>query len=140
MPINLAVLRPGLYVVTRPKQGVTHFAILDIGNRLGLPVPRRGVATIVHMTPAGLGWNYFSEPGQWLLAGPVDNEHLAKPRLLEAMKNPTYDVFGNNCEHFANLVSKGVRKSSQVAAGVIAVAVLAGLAYFFRSKKGGRRQ
>ncbi len=53
----------------------------------------------------------------------------AKARLKEAFKNPNYDLFGNNCEHFARFVTQNQRTSHQVFWGVTGTAVAGVLLY-----------
>ncbi|MDR1789540.1 MAG: lecithin retinol acyltransferase family protein [Opitutaceae bacterium] len=38
----------------------------------------------------------------------------AKERIIEASKNPKYDLFGNNCEHFAKYVAFDKKESGPI--------------------------
>jgi hypothetical protein len=62
--------------------------------------------------------------------GTIVDERYARYRLEIAFGSPTYNLFGNNCEHFARFVATGVHESTQlrtaaVVAGVAAIAALA---------------
>jgi hypothetical protein len=63
------------------------------------------------------------------MLGPVTDEQFALQRLKVAAANPDYDLFGNNCEHFARFVATGVRESTQLRAAVVVVG-LAALTFF----------
>ena len=54
----------------------------------------------------------------------LDDQILnAKKRIDEALRNPLYDLFGNNCEHFARYVTTGIKKSKQLQNTVAVVAL-----------------
>lgn len=58
-----------------------------------------------------LGGIYTRQGGQVPLAKSV----------WEALRRPSYDLFGNNCENFARYVATGKRESTQVqAVGILA--------------------
>jgi hypothetical protein len=59
------------------------------------------------------------------LLGKVIDEHGAIARINQALANPFYDLFGNNCEHFVRFVVSGKRESAQVAVGLAAAGLLA---------------
>ncbi len=121
----------GLYLVKQRsagKSGVEHYGILNIGNRLGDQPAAKPV--VYHNTPPGLRADWLHDTGTWTIVGRITDEALGVARLRAAWANPSYDMLGNNCEHFALYVATGERKSPQVRSGValvgigIAVAVL----------------
>jgi hypothetical protein len=125
----------GLYLVKRKSltKGVDHYGILDIGGRVGgghhsYPGSEPMVA---HQVDTGLQYDAFIGTGIWVVLHKVPDEALALQRMREAAKNPAYDLFGNNCEHFARFVATGTRESTQLqfatallvlVVGVIAIA------------------
>ena len=50
----------------------------------------------------------------------------AKFRIQKAIKNPKYNLFGNNCEQFARYVTTGIKESKQLqaAVGIVALGAL----------------
>lgn len=44
----------------------------------------------------------------------IVDENAALRRVAIAARNPKYDLFGNNCEHFARYIASGKRESHQV--------------------------
>jgi hypothetical protein len=128
-------LPDGLYVVKqfRAEKLVFHFAILDVGNRLGLLVGSGAEPVVVHQPPEGLRADFLGQTGQWTLVGNVADESSARVRLIEALQAPAYDLFGNNCEHFVHFVASGVRRSPQLA---LAALVAAGLVFLAAARSG----
>jgi len=58
-----------------------------------------------------------------------EHEPEAIRRVHEALQNPGYEIFGNNCEHFARFATTGRRESGQLQAVVgVAALVAVGLA------------
>ena len=118
-------LRSGLYLVTRLKlPGVVHYGVLDVGNRLRAIGIASG-AMVWHQHPTGLRVDPFQQH-EWLVGARIVDEDGARNRLQAAKRSPLYDLFGNNCEHFARLIATGSRKSVQVglAIGVATAVVL----------------
>jgi hypothetical protein len=121
----------GLYLVKQflPQKGVDHYGILDVGNRLRRPwVPTADQPVVAHQTPLGLRLDRLEGTGKWEIVSSIVDEAGARARIGIAATTPNYDLFGNNCEHFARFVAVGERRSSQVlkAVGVaVGVAVLA---------------
>jgi hypothetical protein len=114
----------GLYLVRQysPTKGVDHYAILDVGNRLeydNAPWP-----VILQLTPMGVQAAWLHGTGAWLVLYEVDDEMSAVARIRQAMSTPCYDLFGNNCEHFARYVATGKRESSQVQTAVVVAGVI----------------
>jgi hypothetical protein len=122
-------LADGLYLAKRPAlttKIVDHFGVIDIGNRLGYPLPPMAEPTpvVIHQTAEGLKAEVLS--GQWNIEARIDDESGAKARIQTAMATPDYDLFGNNCEHFARFIASGVKESKQLQ--VAAFVGIAGLA------------
>jgi hypothetical protein len=110
-------LSDGFYLLRQwsSAKGVWHFGILDVGNRIKNTHVKRGSQPIViHQTPPTLRLEWLSDTGTWELLGRIEDQKFAKLRIEEAAKNPTYDLFANNCQHFATYVATGVRQSPQL--------------------------
>lgn len=123
-------LSNGLYLVRQwsPTKGVWHYGILDVGNRGKNRRIRHGSQpTVIHQTPPTIQRQWLHETGSWYVLGQIRDERMALFRIAEAANNPEYDLFANNCQHFATYVATGVKQSFQVQIGV-AVASLAILA------------
>jgi hypothetical protein len=120
----------GLYLVAQKSEAkrVDHYGILDIGNRICLPGADGINPVIIHQTPPTIRIDWFQNTGVWRVLGAVADEPFALQRLNAAFTNPNYDLFGNNCEHFARFVALGTRESTQVQAAVV-VAGLAALTF-----------
>ena len=108
-------LADGLYLLLQPSpsKGVDHYGILDVGNRLRLPL---GAAepVVVHQTPPAIRTDWLSSTGTWSIIGRIGDEVGAIGRIRTAAADPKYDLFGNNCEHFARFVATGRRESTQL--------------------------
>jgi hypothetical protein len=110
-------LTDGLYLVKRRsafKPAVDHYAVLDIGNRLGLPFSDPFDPTVVHQSPPSIQQTRLSQLGPVQVVGVVVDEQGALARLRHALVDPRYDLFGHNCEHFARFVVTGARESTQL--------------------------
>jgi hypothetical protein len=120
--MNNTRLPPGLYIAQRysPEKGVTHVALLDVGNRSGLAPWGSNVPVQFELAPAGLQVACHDSTGGWTVVRRIENETLAIVRLRDAWFNvrQSYDTLFNNCEHFVSYVETGVRKSAQVRAVV----------------------
>lgn len=127
----------GLYLVAQRSdaKGVDHYGILDIGNRIRHPWADYPI--IVHQAPPMVRIDWFQNTGVWRVLGKVTDEPYALRRLQAAAANPTYDLFGNNCEHFARFVATGVRESTQLQAAAVIVGMVT-LAFFAMRVHGGR--
>jgi len=125
-----AGLEDGLYLVQQrsASKGVDHFGILDIGNRIGHPDVDGRQPVVIHQTPPSLAMNWLQDTGEWKVLGRITDERDAIDRMNKAWETPNYNLFGNNCEHFARYVATGVRESKQVQSGVF-IAGLALLVY-----------
>ena len=120
----------GLYLLRQwsTAKGVWHFGILDVGNRIkNTHVTHGSQPIVIHQTPPTLRLERLSETGKWELLGRIADQKLALLRIEEAAKKPTYDLFANNCQHFATYVATGVRQSHQVqiAMAFLGIATLA---------------
>jgi hypothetical protein len=118
----------GLYLVKQksPNKGVDHYGIVDIGNRSHIQNSFGFFSrpTVIHQAPPKLRADWFETTGMWTVLGKITDETMARQRLKEAAANPAYDLFGNNCEHFARFIATGKRESTQLQ-GVVALACLA---------------
>lgn len=116
-------LQDGLYLVKQKSQekGVDHYGVLDVGNRIRHPHANGINPVIIHQTPPSIRIDWFeSTKGDWAVLGRISDEAKATARLQQAFKNPLYDLFGHNCEHFARFVATGKKESSQLqAAGMM---------------------
>lgn len=124
-------LQDGLYLLRQSAQkpGIHHYGILDVGNRIGHPQVSGQQPVVIHQTPPTIRIDWLPNTGQWEIHQRITNEAEAVQRINQAFSMPSYDLFGNNCEHFARFVANGVRESTQLqAAGV--VAGLAALVWF----------
>lgn len=117
----------GLYLVKQKSEtkGVEHYGILDIGNRRQDPNFWDGRPVVIHQVFPTLRADLFERTGQWAVLGRITDETMAFERMREAAKNPKYDLFGNNCEHFARFVATGRRESLQLQGAAIAAGALA---------------
>ena len=125
-------LEDGLYLVQQRStaKGVDHYGILDVGNRLRNPnvAGRQQQPVVIHQTPPSLTMDWLQDTGAWKVLGRITDERDAIDRMNKASETPNYNLFGNNCEHFARYVATGLRESKQVQSGVF-VAGLALLVY-----------
>jgi len=118
-------LKDGLYLVVQKSaaKNVDHYGILDVGNRLQHPEVRSQQPTVIHQTPPRIQIDWLQSTGQWTVVATITDEADAISRIRKAAENPSYNLFGHNCEHFARYVATGRHESKQVQA----VVVIAGL-------------
>lgn len=124
-------LADGLYLLKQKSEGkgVDHYGILDVGNRIAHPQVNGQHPVVIHQTPPTIKLDWLQNTGAWSILGRITDEEDAKARMTQAFQNPTYNLFGHNCEHFARYVATGRHESTQLqVAGVIAG--LAALAYY----------
>lgn len=125
----------GLYLLIQKsvEKGVDHYGIMDIGNVLeitqaeGAPQP-----VVIHQTPPSLQVNWLQDTGSWEIVGKITDEIKAKERIRESAENPNYNLFGNNCEHFARFVATGVKESTQLQSAVMVTGLVALTVYVLR--------
>ncbi len=119
----------GLYLVKQKSQnkpGIEHYGILDIGNRFNHSQADGINPTVVHQTPPQIRFDWFGGTGQWEVLGQITDEAMATERVRHAARNPKYDLFGHNCEHFARFVATGKQESTQLqTAAVVGLAAIA---------------
>jgi hypothetical protein len=117
----------GVYLVAQKSEekGVDHYGVLDIGNRIRHPAIDGANPVVIHQTPPTIRFDWFQNTGAWRVLGKVTDEPFALQRMQAALANPAYDLFGNNCEHFARFVTTGARQSIQLQAGVVVVGLTA---------------
>lgn len=133
-------LNDGLYLVSQPaeKNGVRieHYGIVDIGNTLQHPEANGTHPVVIHQTPPHIRADWLANTGRWSVLGRVTDVAGAMQRLRAALANPQYELFGNNCEHFARFVAQGERYSNQIfwaGVGIVAAGALA--VYLFKGAK-----
>ncbi len=126
MPRNR--LSDGLYLIKQKctVKGVLidHYGILDIGNRLELSVDHN-LPVVIHQTPPRIRTDWLADTGKWEFITKITDEPYAMVRIKKALENDAYDLFGNNCEHFARFVATGLRESKQLQTAVLMVGLLA---------------
>lgn len=123
MPYNIR--KAGLYLMMQKTQMkgvlVDHYGILDVGNRMNLP-NAGWEPLVIHQTPPQIRLDRLEDTGNWKVLGKITDETDAISRINKAIENSAYDLFGNNCEHFARFVATGRRESKQLQAmGLVAV-------------------
>ncbi len=132
------IRRPGLYLLIQKTQMkgvlVDHYGILDVGNRLNLPNGRRPV--VIHQTPPQIRLDHLEDTGDWKELGRITDEPDAISRINKAVENSAYDLFGNNCEHFARYVATGRRESTQLQAMGLFAGMLAVIIFLAMSGEG----
>jgi hypothetical protein len=128
-PIPFSNLTDGLYLVKRPSQYplIEHYGVLLVGQVLwsfGYDVDQ---PVILHRTDLGICADWAAYTGPWNVLGQVPPRLVpsAVTRFSTALQVNDYDLFTNNCEHFARFVTEGRDYSTQVAGAVVA----AGLAF-----------
>jgi hypothetical protein len=98
---------------------VTHFGIVDVGNTLGVDgVDVSQGPTVLHQTPPKIRFDQIGGDETWEILEQVEDTNGAIARIREGLKHPEYDMFTNNCEHFAKYVARDTKVSGQVVVGV----------------------
>ena len=98
---------------------VTHFGIIDVGNVLGIPgVDTDKGPTVIHQTPPEIQFEHIGGERPWEIMDRITDIDGAKARIAQGLEKPKYDIFTNNCEHFAKDVAHDNRVSGQVLVGV----------------------
>lgn len=121
----------GLYLASRQvnKAGglLKHAGVIDIGNVLQHPDFDERFPVLYHQTVSGLIAERLI--GSWGDLQAIVDIEGAYERLLYAAENPEYNLFENNCEHFANFMATGQKFSGQLR-GVSVLALLAGFLWW----------
>ncbi|CAN5651661.1 hypothetical protein BH20ACI4_BH20ACI4_27600 [soil metagenome] len=118
-------LSDGIYLVKRQSVVVfskEHYGVIIVGkllNQLGFfdNHPR-----VFHLTKEGIHIDLLPKFNNWNSLGAVNSLQIqtAIVRLKFALLNPNYDLFSNNCEHFARYITEGYKQSTQLQnAGVL---------------------
>lgn len=124
----------GLYMVRRPADKLGwHFGIAVIGNRFSLRNARPGHPMVFHQRPPRIALDRLEDTGPWFEVQRITDEWSAIQRINLAYQNPTYNLFGNNCEHFARYVATGKRESKQLQTVVLVVSLAALIIYVSRA-------
>ena len=117
----MAKSQSGIYLAKKPAEKfgglIEHYGIIEVGNILNLVAADLNTLVVYHQTAEkGFTYEYISSPSPWTIIGRVRNENLmdARSRLINASTEPNYDLWGNNCEHFARYVASGEKTSSQL--------------------------
>jgi len=120
-------LQDGLYLIRRPAQkpGIHHYGILDVGNRINHPQVMDHQPIVIHQTPPTIRIDWLQSTGSWQECWRIEDETYAIQRMNQAFFIPNYDLFGNNCEHFARYIATGVRESTQLQAAAVVVGLTA---------------
>jgi hypothetical protein len=126
-------LPEGLYLVKRPSQYplIEHYGVLIVGQPLRSFGIYRDEPVILHRTDLGVRADWVGQMGPVHILGQVPPHlvSLAVARFSVALRENNYDLFTNNCEHFARYVTEGQSYSTQVAVvvtvGLLALAVWA---------------
>ena len=123
-------LEDGLYLLKQRSRFkiADHYGVLDVGNRLNIWLHGANHPVVVHQLPPAIALSWLQDTGDWEVIGQVSNEAEALIRMRAALTNPKYDLFGNNCEHFARFVTTGRFESTQLRTAAV-IAGLAALVY-----------
>ena len=132
-------LDDGLYLVKRhiegKQKGFWHYGVIDIANVSGILQIPGPFPLLIHQIPPGLRSEYIFDFNGFEFMGKVmpEFEHEARQRIWETWKNPKYNLFGNNCEHFARYVTTGKKESKQLQAfgGIAALAAVCVVCFIF---------
>lgn len=123
----------GLYLVKQraEKSGISieHYALIDIGNVLGLDARAIFRPIVIHQTPPRIQLNWIDGSGHWEIVSRVADLVGAKRRLMKALENPNYNFWGNNCEQFARFIAENRHHSGQILWGTVGLAVTGFAAY-----------
>lgn len=125
----------GLYLIKQPgikTLDLDHYGIMDVGNRLGQSQGAYFRPLVVHLGPPAVRADWLEDLGSAQVLGRIYDEAGAIRRLNEAMQNPNYSAFDNNCEHFARYIAYGKRESIQLQWAVIGVAAVGLILYASR--------
>lgn len=125
----------GIYIIKKNSEKlgslIDHYGIVDIGNLFNHPQSDGSHPIVYEQVFPKIELNWLRNTGTWKIVSRIKNEYItqAKQRLNKAFLNPEYDLFENNCEHFARYVVEGEKYSTQLQSAVL-VAGLAVLTYF----------
>jgi hypothetical protein len=129
----------GLYRIKRKSRVkgvlVNHYGILDIGNCLYLPAIGNS-SVVIHQTPLPIRTDWLAHTGEWDLMGRIIDERHAMEKINKTLENDMYDLFVNNCQHFARYVATGARESTQIHAAAFIVGLLVILVVLAKSGEG----
>lgn len=122
-------LPDGIYLVKQKSSIkpnlIDHYGVIDVGNILKHPQGNPNMPIVIHQAIPSIRVDWLSNTGSWEIIGKVIDDQLinVKKRIHEALRNPVYDLFGNNCEHFALYVTTGIKESKQLQSAVAVVAL-----------------
>jgi len=104
---------------------IDHYGVVEVGNVLNI-VQFDEKYPIVYQQTIELGLNVDYLREDWEILDRVGDQHLnaVYRRLTESFNNPTYNLFENNCEHFARYVIEGKKYSGQLqGAGLVSASL-----------------
>lgn len=110
---------------------IEHYGVIDIGNILNHPQGNKKMPIVIHQALPCIRVDWLINTGCWKIIGKVKDNEITnvKKRIQRAIRNPKYNLFGNNCEHFARYVTTGIKESKQLQATVGIVITLGALLY-----------
>ncbi len=99
---------------------IEHYGVIDIGNLLNHPQGNKKMPIVIHQAIPFIRIDWLIYTGRWKIIGRTKDNKIvnAKKRIQKAIKNPRYNLFGNNCEQFARYVTTGIKESKQLQAAV----------------------
>jgi hypothetical protein len=123
---NLSKLPDGIYMVWQrsARKGVDHYGVLDIGNQLGIAQADRVTPVVIHQSPPSISLDTVENSGPWYVVGQSGDYEQSRLAFWQACETPDYNLFTNNCEHFARSVVMGRHASSQIQNAVVTGAVV----------------
>lgn len=130
----------GIRLLKRPapdKFNVDHYAV-EVPAHLTWRLWKHIGSLIVELRPTGLVAVPIEQQTGWTATSTAENEIGATARLQEALvsANP-YDLFQNNCEHFARYVIMGKPESTQVKGALLFAGLLLGVIWLAGAQGGG---
>jgi hypothetical protein len=116
----MSKLPPGLYLLRQriPDKLAEHWGVLDIGNQLRHRRLTSSHSVVIHRRTLGIRVDRAQNTGSWTVVQRVADVEAARVRLRTALREPQYNLFENNCEHFARYIATGHRESVQVQRGM----------------------
>lgn len=125
----------GLYLAKRRSEIkpalLEHYGLLDIGNLLGFPEGVWTGSALIHQAYPYLRVEPLHSLDGWELLGRVSESEMnnVRTRINESLRRPIYDLFSNNCEHFARFAATGSKQSAQLQRAVAVSCILAAFLY-----------
>jgi hypothetical protein len=127
----------GFYLIKQKSQSkgkIDHYGILDVGNTMGFPEVDSRHPIVIHQTPPKITVNRLDQTGNWKVMGKITDERDAKKRIYIASRNPVYNLFSNNCEHFARYIAYKKSESMQIQTTFILLGLVVLVGLFLKSR------